>query len=874
MSDFLVNHAIKNVWCTPNQDNQLIVKPARLTPNNGVWNTYTFLWTTVEMPELNERFHLYQIGQLPASFFNLFGDEAFTNPIGSPAAISQSESFSKNNGWVSFAEASRVGSTVIDIYVTSGVQLPRTQTYYYITKQKALLIAVKKNTKINFDFDADSIYLRVYDNAYFKSLRSDPLLDIIDVQGGIMTSVADITSLQTKYLAKRSMPGGVYAFINGYKQSEINLVNTKVGDVAEYVYDSSIIRTIDFQISALDTFDSTLDSKGKYLFHYAGVGDPTIDYFDDIDLFMIDISTQKGVYVHKNAADTIRMLTHRDYSIPVSYLSAYYPHFHDAQGGLTESNIYLRMHVRKSGYLRGLVFEHHHIYDLYRLPSVSVPRAMLGVDATVAVWRADSLESSAYTELMGADYCNITKDLVTRAYGYHAVTKLIADTPVKVNRLDPLRIVPVPFLLQFDATMFEYDQNGLLIDYYRHISGIIYACHSQDAYYVEMISGEGTLVIEDHYGTSPVTLNIFTSYKYYTCPKVNGIATNVWTDVTNTSAYVVTDGVATWTTTTGIEGLARSDKKFLLDTKYVSMNEGVLGFSLAHTQTRNGTTSVANMQIPMGELDVFLNGHSLIEGLDFVVDFPNVVICTKEYFVNPLSQAQKIVYRYTGFCNSELKPTPKNEFGFIQHGKVSVNNRYDIHMGKVLRLVAGGRLHTTDELIFSEDTSSLDFDSLDNGTPYLIRDLVVPMKDVVSVETYTYRSESLIVDKAVSDYMSLKRPEADPPVVNPILNRYKLYSPFICKVMQSLIDGIITDPTLTGQYNDTKVRELCAPYEYLLDSDPIYPANQLSPDYVTIHPHFVNTVIGLNLTMYKFMNKVVRIYANGKIDLSAFVQIV
>jgi hypothetical protein len=101
-----------------------------------------------------------------------------------------------------------------------------------------------------------------------------------------------------------------------------------------------------------------------------------------------------------------------------------------------------------------------------------------------------------------------------------------------------------------------------------------------------------------------------------------------------------------------------------------------------------------------------------------------------------------------------------------------------------------------------------------------------------------------------------------------------IYSPFICTIIQALIAGAIDNTILQGQYNDDNVRALCAPYTYLIIEDPIHVDNPLNSDYVVVHPHFSTSTINLDLPRYKFLNRVVRIYGNGKVDLSSFITLI
>lgn len=853
MFDFLKNHALRNVWCVPDQDNQVIVKPARITPPAGVWNRYSFLWTDLDMPEPTSRFHIYQIGQLHPIMLNLF---------------------TKERQWVTFAEACTVGSTIADIYVTSGVQLPRFETWYYVTKEKALLIAVKRNDKINFNFNTDDIFLRVYDNAYFQSVRSSPLNDYVRVEGVRANTMAQLLDLQTKYNSMVGKPGGVYCFVNGYKQPNISLLTMKIGDVGEFVYDSSIIDVYDWHVPDLPTYDSELDPVGKYVLHHAGDDNHTIDFLDDLDLFLVDATTQKGVYVHKNAEDCIRMLSHRDYAIPVSYVHAYFPHFIDPLTGTWNlNNLYLRMHVRKSGWLRPLVLEHHRIHELYKMSDADIQAAMLGIDSNVSVWRAPELELSKYPLIMRSKADDITNDMIRDAYGYHAVATLVGNTPQK---LDTNQSAILPYLLMFDATVYEYDANGLLIDWYRHTSGPTYLARNANCVYIEAIAGEATLSIEDQYDVNPAPLNEAASYRYYIRHYVGGVPGGPWEDVTGSNRYTATRTLATWIDDPSVVTLVRSDMKHMAQRLSLEFQAGELTFKVTQNQKRYGIEEVRPMEVPMGEMDIFLNGHSLIENLDYFGVFPTYFITNKKYLVNEGAGPQDVVIRFTGFCTSELKSQMANEFGYIQHGRISVNQRFDIHDGKVMRIIAGGRLYMRDELKFSEDRQDYEFDDVSNGQPYLLRDIVVPMRNLVNDTTYTYRAKSLAVDEEISDYLTLKIPQDTTPEVNPIPeNRYRLFSPFFSKLIWACqTDAIPGDGILADHYNDNDVREICAPYEYLLAFDPIQVENQLNPDYVIVHPLYHNTEVPLDLARYRFLTKAVRLYGNGLISLSSFVKFV
>ncbi len=854
MYDFLVQNAVENVWCAPDQDMQSIIQPARLTPDGGVWNTVDLPWRTISLPEQSSRFHIYQIGQLNPRLLGLF------------------PSFAK---WTTLATACSKLKMIVDIYMDNGIQMPRTQVWFMVTVDQNLIIAVKQQPSIPVNFD-DTIFIRFYTNAWFQTPTAEIPLNIINVVGGPMNTSADIMALQASYNASQQLSGVTYAFVNGYIVAGIDLISVQPGDVAEFVYDSSIYKTIDFPVSALLGFTSTLDSKLKYLLHYAGYDDAEgIEYQGDIDFFLLnapDVNGRyTGVYYHRNAVDAVRMVTHKDYSVPVPYVAAYST---NAPGIGVTNTLTLRMHVRHSGYNRPLVFENSRIEELYKLPDAEVAAAMLGINATVPVWQVANLEAAGYPELMSANLSAVNLQMVQNAYGYNAISKILADTPLFVQTASGQKFVDIPEGLIEYSTAYEYDVNGVLLGYYMAPHNTMYVTTNDNAVLVEQISGTGTIALDEVYGATTQILDPTCDYRMYVCPIVNGNPTNVWQDVTGSAKYVELNNTLTWLIDPNLfYTMVRSNKTILAYELSLTDEDGVLRFSLESIQTRSTGTSSWAMQVPMGELDLFLNGNSLIENLDYYVNFPEVVICNKEFLINPLMQNQLVTIRHSGFCNADLSRTLPSDVGFIKYGLLSNNNRFDIRDDKVLRIVVDGSLMQRNQLQFAESDSGVTVPDVANGRPYSIRDIVVPLRNLAISDTYTLRAASQVIDKNVSDYMTMLMPGPTFTTPDVIPELYTVFSPFVCKIIYDLIDGILNSPLLTTNYGDTDVANICQPYLPLLATDPTQIGLQPDPNFVIIHPHNLTTVINVTLYQYRFLTRVVSIYCNGLVNISNHVSI-
>jgi hypothetical protein len=409
--DYLVNNALQNLWCAPTSEKQDYFELARLTPDGGELNSYQVMWQTITLPTQGVSYHVYQIGQVSPLLLGLLP---------------------KANTWQTISSAMNAMNLIVDLYTIDGYQFPRFQSYYMITKDKAIIVAVQLQPLIPVDLDTEALYMRLYSNTFFQSSQAHlgNVDNYIQTAGVVPQTNADILAIQNTITTLSNLTtGACYAFVNGYKLNQINVLTVAIGDVVEYVYDSSIYLVVDFPFLNLPSFNSTLDNEYKFLLHYEGPSDNVIDYQGDVDVWIYydtGNGVTEGVYYHHNNVDAIRNVTHRDYSLPTAYVAG----FIAAQGQWASSEaVTVRLHIRKSGLTRPLLYENNRILDLYTLPDQEIMSAMVGVNSTLSNWQAATLEASDYVQLMGmTPVSNITRQLVENAYGYNAVANLVGAT--------------------------------------------------------------------------------------------------------------------------------------------------------------------------------------------------------------------------------------------------------------------------------------------------------------------------------------------------------------------------------------------------------------------------------------------------------------
>lgn len=851
----LVQHAVTHVWCNPQQDRQYVFKPARLTPLHGARLRYAVLKTWMALPTTQDVYHLFQVGYCPDEIIHLAREDDGTTP------------------WTNIKDWINSSTVYIECYTTDGRQLPRDSLYYSLVENDNLILAVKALKPFDGIYGQD-LYLRIYQNAYYRSNRSDSTTIPLHVEGLYCQHNADMLEFQQHYETYRLKAGLVSAYINGWWTPQLSLVTMQLGDYVEYVYDSSVFETIEYRLDSLPLFDSTLDNNRKYLLHTPKVDTPVIQYHDDMDVYVVHRATSgisRGVYYHRNDPNAVRMVTHQDYSLPVSTVQYYVRRLQALQPALLEQ-IYVRIHRRYSGYQRPLVFEAHRIHELYRLTDHQILDAMTGAEASVPQWRAAALETSPYTTLMGLSQTAITPSLVEQAYGYRALSVWLGQSPLEGVSNGLYRTIELAQGLRDRATVYEYDTDGRLLGIYDHRHDWLYTTRNPQTVYIEPRSGAGVYQPYTRYGIERVPLPLAGEYRVYRGRRTVAGWSGPWVDITGSDEYRIEGHDVVWQGDIPNALLAvRSDASFLdYDLQFVPI-DGCLRFTLSAIEDRGEGFKNYPLLVPFDRLDLFLNGCSLIEGLDYIVRFPEVVITNKAYLTeSPNTTDQAIHVRMSGLYRPGHTEAQRREYGFVMHGALSMNRRYDVRMDKVYRIIVDGALKLPNQVRFAEELYVRDPLAVSNGRPYCIEEIVVPMASVTTTPTEVLRDAALAVDASIGQYLTRIQPQVDLGIAA-IPEQYAIVSPFLCKLIFSLLAEEIPTVDLIPELDDATVLRLCRPYEDWLAFDPIQPESQPDLRYVSIHPIHLNATVALNLYQYRFIYKVVQRYCPNVVDLSPFI---
>jgi hypothetical protein len=422
--------------------------------------------------------------------------------------------------------------------------------------------------------------------------------------------------------------------------------------------------------------------------------------------------------------------------------------------------------------------------------------------------------------------------------------------------------------------VYEYDANGLLLGWYLNTNVQWYVTRNLNCKYIEAIVGKGSRASSTVYGADGAIVDGI-NYRCYVCNMVNGFPDDQWKDVTGDAAfYSVVGKTIVWNVDRKrIYTAIKKDDGFLTYNLDLNYPDGLLRFSLNVEEVRIDGTPYLNLsEISQGVLELWLNGHPIIEGLDWFMTGKEVCIVNKVWRNQAPNTSNRITIRGTGFCNTDMSRIEQAEFGFVEQGWLSRNNRWNLRDDKVIRVTAGGRLYSRSEMNWTEDKPGVRLNNVANGAPYQVIEPVVPLRGVTLEDTYAMRQLALATDKEIEDYMTVKMGE---PVIegpNLIPGPHVIYSPFISKIMHDLDAGYIAESAINGAtYPESLVKQLGQPYEWLLAYEPTM--KNLDPDYVNIQPHESYEPFELGVYQYNFLRRVIRLYLKDKVNISQFISI-
>lgn len=834
---FLADYSRKELWQSPGQDIQHTVSPEHITPIRGVLGKVDLGMYEVNLPTKSDWYSVFVFGDIP--HFMVGVDEFIDR-------------------WVSVEYLGNKTNTLITIYNNEGIVYPCYDAYFLYTRSGQVAVALKDSRK-TINTAKDQIFVKWRTAAYFKRISGSGTL----VSGRLIANMNDLNTMIGLFNALRQKEGYAWAYRNGRRVNRIHGNMVQIGDIVEVVWDGSVREVLKYQVRSLEVFDSTLDKKSKYLIDQIGYGE-TVDFHDDLDIFVLahrNDNEYDGVYYHHNHDDSIRNITHRDFSIPTSYISGII----DNNSWTLSDDLRIEVLIRHSGWDRPVPTVYLRLYEMFRLDHPARVQAMVGEHALVPEWTAANLEASTFNELIADDDGYIERSLATDVLGYNVISGLTSQVVYERGEMNSFRLA---YHLRYRSTVFEYNQHGRLLGYYKHSLSANYRPQSEHCAYIEVYFGWHSSNMGTVFGKQEQQLDGVSDYRYYIAKRLAGNKYEEWTDVTgdHTKYHIDGNNRLLWLVNQSQYLTAvRRDCDFLTSEVTLDRIDRLLLLSIQTDQVYQDRGELKGwLEIPPGELDVFLNGYHLIEGIDYHVNWPEICI------VNKLHRSQNIdnqvTVRARGFCNSDMtRPVPK-DVGFVYNRMMGRRDQYQTLNDKNLVIHSGGRLLPVTKA-FTEDWVRKELPSGYNGQPYQIRCPVTPLKDIPSRSTTELLNEALEFDSRVEDYLTDRLGIADTDEIRDVDQKYIVVSPLLNKLIHDLLNGIFSTDEFEGEYSEDTLMKRIARYNYLLPYEPSRQSSYYS-QFMEIHPHPYPRAIEVNVHQYRIIDRVTRILFGDDVTLA------
>lgn len=917
--DYLIEHAKATVWCSPYEDNQFIFQLSQLTDLNGARAELDCFGRYLTLPNRQSDFHVYMIGA------------NYTLEFGTPL---WKESWFRLDNWMNVANFN------IKIYNEKGMLIPLHRAYLIMEYDDNLILAIEDDNEINgVKLGKENLFCHIESTRLWSEDKYTPVpqkqhynvLSLTHSRDTVDDIFNDILNIKTVDLEniKRDMSGfraSTFATSNG-KPVFTPYGNSSTSETC-VVYNGSIIETFYYPLDGLPTFQSTLDQKHKYLIYLPDSGITNrydandIIYRDDIEISLVkidmdniyhkqndtrtrvtanslsslfgragrygicmnhekndfDLTFTNGCYYHRNEENSVRMVTHRSFSLPTDKVHWL---IREQDAAFELNKWMIRISVKKSSLVRKLIPEANMVYLLDRLDYSNKTDVMTSNEATIKQWRASELEKSHYNFLMRCLHPEITADRVRKAYGYHACTIALSATPISPTVIKGERTYFVLPVGTADlATIYEYDADGLLTGVYYHNGGIRYYPVNDTTVFIESFSGHGRKAGTIAVGRKSKTKDPLIETKVYNLSENNGKLqyVNMTQEYDRGDMHIINDEEAVktsyWVDDFGFVCYNVKPKK---------LKGNAIEFAIGYS-THDSTTINKTMYVPPFNLTLFMNGKTLMEGIDYHVVYPRVVIFNQEIcheYLSSLGTSQEHHFhvRAVGHAREKDKVpylSKPLEVGAIVNKRMSYDNDYTSYGNRGIQVIVDNRI-INPHLLTANEFGDIAMDR-PNGTPFVMSDHYYPTKGIGgriydNEPIDVTRDNELELMKQIRAYFSANIATRQLPTMVPIKNPRAIFSPFLDAVYtfaQNNQSKIIQLDSRSKPAVDAIVR----PFKYLLEHDPAFVG--YDSDFLKLYPTY-SSALGkeeIHHRVYRFLENVAKTYLKKPVDLTPYFTVV
>lgn len=851
MIEYIRSVTDKHLRCFPSMDRHSNSQLHRITGKRLPKKTVEVPWELVTLPDNINKYHLFILTQMPFDFIGIEDG---------------------GHKWHRLPELATKHSNRIEVFTKSSKLVPGPLVYIKRSESRTIYVAIRDHGNSPYLLNTE-VFLGVYRNSFIGSTRNEGG-DLINHRGIIVETPDEATVFFNEFLTERDLGYNIDLFVNGVYINSDSPTNWIEGTIVEYISDKSVKEVVTFNVKDLPTFYSEMDEVTKYLIYRNkvlkedGSVDLGIDYIDDLDFILYnDVNEVRrlGIKFHVLERHHGRMLLPKCYSLSLDAIDYAVLCNEDF---LQQSGLKLQIRIRNSGIEKEVGLVSQQIKELYRLDDKGILDVLVGLRGYVEGWRASDLEQSLLNQYISSPNPMLDME-VYDVLGNDVVQKTIGDCYLKVDSQDPSTVLPVGF--HQEATVCEYTSNGVLLSLTNQFNDHTYSPLNEECDFIVAYREKSTMVPNIVINVPRSTIDPNKRYGFYVglVNKESEVADG-WRLAVEGQDYVITDKfedsiMVDWFNIDYrlYETMVIPEDDAILFEGTIDRSDGLLQLELTTNVIFNGELENKPLPLDWNYNQVWLNSRPLIPVVDFTIKNSVLTITNKTCLVEG---EQSIIVRCSGLPNLEGS-THRQEISYVAHGILSKNDSFDLRKDKVFTINVGNRIIHPDELVFSEDDTGVRISNVPDGTPYVVDYIDVPLWEL---EYLAKDNVKAVNDEVVSTWFNDLFPDKE--VSEPILlvQPHELYSPFITDLINRIREGDITivkeritDVMLDGYVYKSK------PY---LDVDPV--TFGLDRRLVKIHPHPYTHTVTVNVHEYSFLDRVIGLYCDGKVNLNQFVTVV
>ena len=745
------------------------------------------------------------------------------------------------------------------IYTSAGIMLPKSHVYIYITPhQKRIIVAVSSDAVLQLGMspeDTDYLYMTFYRNPNINKRLTIESATIKD-----KTKNEIKTLLQNTYNNYIAMsPYGTDVWYNGTRRPIDILQTCEEGDIIEIIADPNVDGSFYVEPQQNKTkFFSQKDEMFKEIIHIPKDINPCNNLIthNSCTLYVEDANTKEGRYLHRLCETNVTQITHNDLAVSSRILSSL-----KQEMSATDVDIYIQVRTYKDTH--PLKPNRSFLDYLYDESDTNILAHLQGSQSpTLSFWQAAVLEQSGYVRMMfdlpsskdtdmfafyqdAVGYINLAKELSTHKSVHYNTNGVSIRKPyfLRYGKTRPLvfkngRLVPNHLISYTETQTYIYiDLNYFYAGPSNEVTVHLFHNNEQSLHEFTPTTGNTSTTIPKKYTYDTVHL-----YKQVVLdtPVESRSTTSAyayeWADIdafpgTYQVQHTDHDITITWAS-------SQYDETFIIVPTTYTRHHHIDLAPLVQNQEPlivPMTLGTSPVEMPLTDeynIDVYLNGYTLIPGLDYTcmpVKKDGNVVLTELFIacVDKLNLAdEENVLDVEIHAKTDFQPLK----GFMEDTDASI----DVNQGLPIWVdgLSCGIVDNKSLIQGCRQGNKISFDRYENimtGDPYHIQ-VSIPKQNMQNYwsdsdfykDKQRWQDVALYLDKKCKRFQQSN--DSGPVVIE---HPHKLYSPYVMSILKDVISG---DLIIREDPNDATFLDQFMAYSHLWERDPVYQMHEAYKD--------------------------------------------